>query len=79
MMEKVYEEGFPKIYISDTEATKICKLGQGKDCCTFLVLGRNGFECARADYRLSNEIIKSLEAGTINAKGLGNWEGCFWY
>lgn len=24
-----------------------CKIGQGKDCCRFLVMGGDGFECAK--------------------------------
>jgi len=26
---------------------KRCGIGKGADCCIFLIVGRNGFECAR--------------------------------
>ena len=25
----------------------ICKIGQGKDCCKYLIMGKSGFECAK--------------------------------
>jgi hypothetical protein len=27
----------------------ICKIGQGADCCKYLLVGSGGFECAKAE------------------------------
>jgi hypothetical protein len=29
--------------------TEVCKIGQGADCCKYLVMGTKGFECMRVD------------------------------
>ena len=33
------------ISVSDEDAKNICKIGQGADCCIWLVMGTEGFEC----------------------------------
>lgn len=35
----------PVLPISKEDAINICKLGQGADCCVWLVTGTEGFEC----------------------------------
>jgi len=54
-----------------------CRLGQGEECCAFLVVGVDGFECIRMD-PMNSIIFSRLEAGTMNAKGHGLWDGCLW-
>jgi hypothetical protein len=34
--------------ISREYMDEFCKIGQGKDCCVFLMVGPNGFECAKS-------------------------------
>ena len=50
-----------------------CKLGQGKECCAFLCAGPEGFECLGKEHTL---IRRRLAEGTMNAKGIGNWDEC---
>ncbi len=54
---------------------KDCKLGQGEDCCAFLVLAPTGFECSK-NTSSGNYIRRRLEAGTMVAKGTGDWDDC---
>ena len=55
---------------------KTCRLGQGKKCCSYLVLGPKGFECAKGDPVLFSAISHKIEAGAMQAKGLGAWPEC---
>ncbi len=38
-----------------------CKIGQGHDCCRYLVMGTGGFECAR--------LVKGGAANLLGQKG----------
>ena len=50
-------------YVKET-----CKIGQGNNCCAFLVMGSAGFECAKGTP--SQQIIDlRLAEGTMNAQG----------
>jgi hypothetical protein len=62
------EEKMDKDYAKET-----CKIGQGEECCAFLVMGTGGFECAKGT-SLHNAINLRLAEGTMNAKG-DNCEG----
>lgn len=77
-MEKIIGDWSTEIRLSGDEAKNICKLGQSKGCCAFLVCGGNGFECIRMSYPMNGSIFKRLEEGTMNAKGEGGWNGCPW-
>jgi hypothetical protein len=35
--------------ISDEQLKKVCKIGQGKDCCRYILCGGEGFHCAKLD------------------------------
>lgn len=76
-MEKVIGNWSTEVKLSDDEAKSICKLGQGENCCAFLVAGPDGFECVRMT-DLSAMILDRLDKGTMNAKGRGMWKGCAW-
>lgn len=77
-MEKVIGDFATEVKLSGDEAESICKLGQGEHCCAFLVAGSTGFECIRMSYPMNGTIFARLEAGTMNAKGEGEWKGCAW-
>ena len=66
------------VEITGDEAKEICKLGQGSECCAFLVCGSDGFGCIRMDYPNNTHIFDRLEKGSMNAKGKGGWSGCAW-
>ena len=53
-----------------------CKLGEGSACCAYLVCGSEGFECCKDNASMSSLISKRLLAGTMNAKGTGDWKEC---
>ncbi len=77
-MEKVISDFSTEIKLTGDEAKEICKIGQGKECCAFLVVASSGFECIRMSYPMNSSIFDRLEKGTMNAKGKGEWEGCPW-
>jgi len=62
------------IYLSDTEAKEHCRLGQGADCCIWLCVGRNGFECLA--YHKPYSLVERLRKGETNAKWEGDLNGC---
>jgi len=66
------------VTISGDEAKAVCKLGQDNECCAFLVVGTNGFECVRMAAGFSLTIMNRLDAGSMNARGGGGWTGCAW-
>ncbi len=55
-----------------TTIKEVCKIGQGKDCCRYLTMGPNGFECAKLNLGLMLTIDARVES--MNAKG-DNCEG----
>ncbi len=77
-MEKIVGKWSTDIRLSPDEATKICKLGEGEECCAFLAVSAEGFECIRMSYPTNTTVFRRLEEGTMNAKGRGGWAGCGW-
>jgi hypothetical protein len=77
-MEKIVGDFETTIRLTGDEAKSICRLGQGLECCAFLVVGGNGFECIRMAYPTNSTIFSRLKEGTMNAKGEGEWVGCPW-
>ena len=77
-MEKILGEFSTVIKVSGDEAKDICKLGRGTDCCAFLIISSDGFECMRMSYPTNSSIFIRLEEGTMNAHGTGGWSGCGW-
>lgn len=70
------------IKISDIDAGKVCRLGQGERCCAYLVLGK-GFECIKENadtvknfYGIT--LSAQIKAGTMAAKGEGDWDDCLY-
>jgi hypothetical protein len=51
----------------------VCKIGQGSDCCRYLMIGPNGFECAKLT-SLKAHLDHRVELKTIVAQG-DNCEG----
>lgn len=48
-----------------------CKIGQGADCCIFLVGGANGFECAKFS-SLAKPLLARKYLGTMVANRVGS-------
>lgn len=64
--------------IDDNQRTNVCKIGQGKDCCRYLTVGGNGFECEKLsplkfilDLRVK---MSNMVAQGDNCNGLNNKE-----
>ena len=59
--------------ISADKVKTVCKVGQGAECCRYLVCGSKGFECVKGTD--TGKFLDSRVAkGTITAKG-DNCEG----
>lgn len=76
-MEKLVGDFYTEVVLTTDEAKGICKLGQGEECCAYLVLAPTSFECALMS-SMGLTISDRLEEGTMVAKGEGKWEGCPW-
>jgi hypothetical protein len=48
----------------------ICKVGQGRKCCRYLLAGAEGFECAKLT-EIKPVIDKKVRAGTFTSRGRG--------
>ena len=46
----------------------VCKLGQGKPCCRYLIVGYKGFECAKLTH-LKLTLDAKVEENTMTAQG----------
>jgi len=46
----------------------VCKIGQGNECCRYLVMGGRGFECAKHT-SLATTLDLRVETETIVARG----------
>ena len=77
-MKKLLDDLDAFVNMSAEEAKSVCRMGQGKECCAFLVVSSSGFQCCRMVHLMSAGIFHRLEAGTMNAQGRGGWEGCAW-
>ena len=47
----------------------VCKIGQGADCCKYLVMSPNGFECSKFKPEDKAVIDKAWESGHHVAQG----------
>jgi hypothetical protein len=56
---------------------EICKLGQGAECCRYLVIDQVGIHCAKFDVRLSDQIHARIARGLMTAVG-DNCPGIDW-
>jgi hypothetical protein len=48
----------------------ICKIGWGKDCCRYLTMSPNGWNCERNNPDIKNIIDKKVESGSFTAQGI---------
>ncbi|MEK7503001.1 MAG: hypothetical protein AAB556_00990 [Patescibacteria group bacterium] len=54
--------------ITKKQVDEVCKLGQGPNTCSFLMVGMDGFECAKQT-SFESLIRSRRNAGAMNAKG----------
>ena len=77
-MKAIVGDFSTNVRMTGEEAKEICKMGQGENCCAFLAVDGQGFNCIRLDYPTNSSIFSRLDKGTMNAKGKGGWKGCYW-
>lgn len=49
-----------------THIKSVCKIGQREKCCRYLIMGQDGFECAK---ETSLKTTIDLRVNTMNAQG----------
>lgn len=52
--------------IPPDHVTDVCKIGQGHDCCRYLVVGPGGFECAKLT---SMKLTLDARGDSMTARG----------
>lgn len=54
--------------MNDEKVKNVCKVGQGQDCCRYLAVGGDGFECLK-NTSIAKLLDYRVKTGTINARG----------
>jgi hypothetical protein len=54
---------------------EVCKIGQGKKCCRYLICDGDGFQCAKFILEFRGELDVRVTLNKITAQG-DNCEGC---
>jgi len=76
LQEKVFGVGriedSNSCFIPPGKEKEICGLGKGEDCCIFLTLSPEGFQCEKFNSYLAMQLLYRLDKGEINAKRIGN-------
>jgi len=57
----------------NTVIKDVCKIGQGHNCCRYLVMGAQGFECVKHS-AMASLLDQRVQQETITARG-NNCEG----
>lgn len=52
----------------------VCKIGQGKNCCRYLVVGGKGFECGKESETLKIMIDKRVQTMTAQSDNCNGYE-----
>jgi hypothetical protein len=60
--------------MTDEKLDKVCKIGQGKDCCRYLGAGADGITCLKKNIRLKGILDGKVAEGKMTAQG-DNCEG----
>jgi hypothetical protein len=63
-----------QLALDKSQWTDICKLGQGQECCRYLIAGSVGFQCAKLDSELKDQLDSRVAKGKMTACG-DNCEG----
>ena len=70
-MKAIVKDYTTEIYPSEKEIKEMCKIGQGADCCIFLVVGSE-FECCYYNRAPILSLIERARKGLTSARR----EGC---
>lgn len=62
--------------LSNNHIKNVCKIGQGQDCCRYLLCGANGFECGKLGSLkqiIDNKVFRNqMTAQSDNCEGVKN-------
>lgn len=47
----------------------VCRIGEGRDCCAYLAMSVDGFQCAKSSKVVVAAIEKRLAEGSMEARG----------
>lgn len=59
---------------TETYTKTVCKIGQGAECCRYLLMGPSGWECGKGDPRAVDTIDRKVAEGSFISLG-DNCEG----
>jgi len=63
--------------VSKEDAINVCELGKGANCCIWLVIGSNGFECLYHERSTGLNLIgETLEEQWKGGKTVAKRDGC---
>lgn len=62
-------KGGHRVELDNNKMKTVCKIGQGKDCCRYLVVGANGFACIKNNKDIKKLLDDRVKANTMNAVG----------
>lgn len=69
-MKKIVGDSNTVLILEGDEPKRICRLGQGAECCPYLVGGGDhGLMCFRMNYPDNASIMHRIDQGEMNAKG----------
>ena len=74
IMLEIRQKSRPDLCTVKDQLKAVCKIGQGEDCCRYLLVGGNGFECGKVDQQTKSTIDLRVEIGGMLSKG-DNCEG----
>ena len=60
--------------MDEEKLNEVCKIGQGADCCRYLVVDGDDIDCGKNDPELKAMIDERVEEGKFTARG-DNCEG----
>lgn len=63
-----------EVLLTAEEATTICRTGQGRETCRFLIMDQRGFVCVR-----EFDDAEAIAYMQNNSHGMGGWTGCPWH
>jgi hypothetical protein len=67
MTQRVHESGVG--FFSSSHVEEVCKIGQGAECCRYLVGSAEGMHCAKLAPGLAEQIDRRHAVGAMIARG----------
>ena len=55
---------------------EVCKMGQGHDCCRYIAVGPEGFECCKDDPSMKAVLDKRVPRMNAQGDNCEGWDSC---